>query len=104
MPRRSRSRFPTRSGRCCKAERTRPTGAWLHASSAPETDGHPVAFHDDGHITAPAAELEHPRQRRGVLLHVLILECDAFVAVVVARRQGIGTAVLAEDQHHPSMV
>ena len=70
-------------------------------SGPAESDRHPAGIVDDHwHLACPERVLEHPRQGRAVLLHVVILEGLLPPLVFVTGGARVGSRVLAVDVDH----
>ena len=70
-----------------------------HASRAPETDGDAAVDDDDGHLAAAMGEAEHALELRRLFLDVEVLDAKTLSGVVLTGRLGVGSGVLAEDEH-----
>jgi len=70
------------------------------ASRPAKSDGHAAILDDDRHIAVAEAVLQHPLQRRGVLLDVEILEHDVPPLEVCTGGLCVRSGVLAEDLNH----
>jgi hypothetical protein len=70
-----------------------------HPSSASEAEYHLAIFDDDRDLAAAFAVLQHPLQIGRILLDVDVLERDMPPFIVLTGGCGVGSRVLAEDQH-----
>ena len=75
----------------------------LDSSGAAEADGDRVVVDNHRHRAAPLAELEHPRQVGGILLHVDVFERDVPPLVVVTGGLRVRSRVFAEDVDHTQL-
>jgi hypothetical protein len=76
-----------------------PHGPRSDASRAAEADSHRVILDDDRHAALTFGELQHPLEVGGVLLDLEVFERDMPPGVILTGGFGVGSGVLAEDEH-----
>ena len=74
------------------------TDGRLDASGAAETNRDACALDDHRNVAAALAELEHPLQVCGVLLHVDVVERYVPPFKILTGGEGVRSSILAENQ------